>query len=319
MKKTNHKAVHKEDIYRIPRKPACPVVILDFRVIVHEINRYFEGACTTLGLDPFDPLTLRNPKLKQWLIDSWVIRINRGIDMLDWEPMRVIAVSDSKPYWRSVVCRKIGLEAYKGGRKKDLTGTLELIDRAGRATLAAYGIPYFSQRLFEADDWAGAAYRVKVHGAPGADELTGPVAVMPDRVMFLVTIDGDWQQLVRDDHEILWCNTGPRAWGPRLRGELEVRNHCLAKLKQSLKHPQEMAAAKARVGDAGDNLLIGSPIQLYDLIHRFPKPRYQVERVSSFNDFVAELINPEPNTCKDILDSVTANILKQGLPINLRG
>lgn len=301
-------AVHKEDVYQFPEKEACPVVIMDYRVICHEINRSTKRTLERLGID-YPPRALYDSRFHQWVRNVWKVQIHRGIDMMAWTPMRVVAVSDKKPYWRTEVCEQLELAPYKGNRGGEVDYLLELIDMLGQEELQEAGVSYFKLQGFEADDWAGAAYRIKVHDS-----------IMPDRVMFIRTIDGDWQQLVRDDHEILWANTGPASWGPRLRGELEVRAHCQKKLGQSLDHPQQMAAAKARVGDAGDNLFQGSPVELYDLVHRQQNDRYALETQGEiYERFREQLACAESNTDWRILETAKREILLAGGEISIRG
>jgi hypothetical protein len=176
------------------------------------------------------------------------------------------------------------LAEYKAGRGAH-EETFKTICRIGREYCISAGIPFFAQQGMEADDWAGAAYRIKIEAPLGSH--------VKERSMFLVTVDGDWMQLVSSEDNILWANTGP--WTPRLRGDREVVEHTQRKMGQRISRPRDMARAKERVGDLGDNLLKGSPLHLYDLCNRQINELYQVERSSQYEMLRFELEQPRSN------------------------
>ena len=83
------------------------------------------------------------------------------------------------------------------------------------------------------------------------------------RQVLLGTIDGDWQGLASNSHDIFWCNTGP--WLPRMRGDDEVIDYYLRKEGLKIKNARECYTVKVEVGDIGDGLLPGSPLRFFDL------------------------------------------------------
>jgi hypothetical protein len=236
-----------------------PIIIYDFQVVAHDIYKYIES---------YDYITNSAPELFTKLIKAaWAYRFNFGIDMIV-EPLKeftTLVVNDFKGktpdasetgegYWRHIVAKELGLQEYKQGRgvKPD---TFNLVCQIGLAYLHRHNIPYFAQEYMEADDIAGKLARIKRNSRANS--------VASERQMLLYTVDGDWQGLVDDQNKIIWCNIGP--WLPRMRNEREVIDYYYRKNGATITQARECYDVKVAKGDAGDGLLAGSPLRLFDL------------------------------------------------------
>lgn len=292
-------AALREESFVLDREPA-PLVVLDFMVAAWSVYGLVQNI-----------QHLYSPELLQKVIKAlWAIRINRGPDMLPRHDYRVVIVSDKRyekygAYWRGVeilkdermeivweeYCEAKGIShedtatSYKGNRREKDDNFYEVVE-IGWEYATKY-FPCFKEEGYEADDWAGAIYRV-------SRDTRG---VCRERQILLSTIDRDWSQLVDESHKIYWANT--RIPGPkeriqeRLAGEDQVILHTEIKLGVDIKTPRDLAAAKQAQGDLGDNLPPGSPIEYFDLCE--PHPRYRIERLPEFEDLVKELNDPTPN------------------------
>lgn len=268
----------------------CPVVILDYRVVVY--NLYYQY--TILKNSKFSKKFLDN-----WLKTSWAIVVNRGPTALPYmENHRVIVVSDSSPYWRSKYLESRGFPEYKGGRPDKTTEWYE-VNSAGIAYLSGFKSPidFIEVPGYEADDIAGALVRLN-----------------PGRLIFLHTIDSDWMGLVDDgelkkgisleelsqrsgkiDPTTIW--TSLREWSPRIRDEEGVRAHCLRRMGIEIDKPPELWLEKVQQGDKSDNLIPGSPIEVIDLLN--PPEEFDLLN-HPIRSFLEETINnPYPNTSKE--------------------
>lgn len=264
-----------------------PLVIIDFRVHLFAILNQSKEIPEEFFSD--------------WVKANWAVRLNRGPDMLPRDQYRIIVVDDSLKedvgYWRHVEKTD-----YKGNRPKERDEQYHLIKDIGLALINQFQLPFYSEPLFEADDWAGLCYRLKKDSQPDS--------VLAQREMFLSTVDLDWSQLVDDSLRILWANTGP--WPSRLKNEAEVRHYFYKKNKIRIKHPSEVAKLKSVVGDSGDNLKGGDDICLFDLIDE--NPRYQISgHLKAL--LRADLENPQPNNKLDNLDIATRWLIQNQLPI----
>jgi hypothetical protein len=198
----------------------------------------------------------------------WAYRLNRGPDMLDpFDFVAVIAddykgpVGDDasvngKGYWRHIEAHKLKMQEYKAGRapKKD---NFIFVQDVGYEYIDSKNssFHYFSKEYFEADDIAGKIARMKRNSSKRSK--------LGKRQVLLGTLDGDWQGIVSNKEEILWCNTGP--WLPRMRGDAEVVDYYLRKEGLKIKEAKECYTVKVEVGDIGDGLLPGSPLRFFDL------------------------------------------------------
>lgn len=239
-----------------------PLVVYDFQVLAHDIHKYLES---------YDYITNSDPLLFTQLIKAaWAYRLNYGIDttLEPLEKFTAIVVNDYKGtvpdgcaetgtgYWRHIVAQDLGLQEYKLGRgsKPD---TFSLVCQIGLAYIKSPNSTfyYYDQEYMEADDIAGKLARLK-RKAP-TDSVAGK------RQMLLYTVDGDWQGLVSDEHNIIWCNIGP--WLPRMRNNAGVVDYYYRKMGASISKARECYELKAQYGDLGDGLLPGSPLRLFDL------------------------------------------------------
>lgn len=266
-----------EDVYLHRLCPEAPLLINDFKVLAHLIAGYCVQMQSVPGF---------SDNIGDYIKAAWAYKLNRGPHYLKMpqQGWRSLVVEDSKPYWRHIECEALGLAEYKAGRSAH-TDDFKRLCRAGEEYCTLAGIPFFREPGYEADDWAGAAHRLKLESPEGSH--------LRNRSLFFVTVDGDWMQLVNSQHNMLWANTGP--WTPRLRGDREVVQHTEKKMGIRIARPADMARAKERVGDLGDNLLKGSPLHLYDLCSKQENPLYQIENARQHAQLALELEKPESN------------------------
>lgn len=289
----------REQSFKLEKDPA-PLVVVDFMVYAWGVFNQIQ-----------ELQHLYSPELLQKVTKAlWALRINRGPDMLPRHDYRIVVVSDKRfekygAYWRGVeilkdermeivweeYCEAKGISHeitptdYKGNRRQKDDNFYEVVE-IGWEYATKY-FPCFKEEGYEADDWAGAIYRV-------SRDTRG---VCRDRQILLSTIDRDWSQLVDESHKIYWANT--RIPGPkeriqeRLAGEDQVILHTEVKLGLEINSPQDLAFAKHQIGDGGDNLPPGSPIEYFDLCE--PHPKYRVEKFPEFEDLLINLNDPAPN------------------------
>lgn len=283
--------------------PVCPLIVFDFRVHAHHINELY-AQIETIDIS------------REWLERAWVNRLSRCPQYLPMQPARVIVVDDGRHpdlgYWRHLLCRRLGLAEYKGSRDLPLTATeaevhdrevsrrrLDTIVQVGYEVCKSLGLTVFRETFFEADDWAGAIYRIRRSGSL-------------DRQVLLSTVDTDWHMLVDDKLQILWANT--RDYAPVLRREQDVIDHTSRRLGKVIEHPSKLAIAKAECGDGADHLFPGSPLSLYDLTES--NPEWPIEGATQFPDLVRELNDPQPNR-PDGYELSRRWCLRNNLPIAL--
>lgn len=281
-----------------------PAYVIDFQVFAHNIFGYISSSIDT---------EIFSTKLDNIIRALWAIKVNRGPDMLPQMEFTAIVVDDYKGqvdsgasesaegYWRHIVAQECGLQEYKIGRaaKPELFHRVKAI---GYDYLRSKNSPfyYFKQVYMEADDLAGKLARIK-RNSPPQD-------VAANRQLLLGTVDGDWQGLVSDEHDILWANTGP--WLPRLRDEKAVVDYYLRKNKVKISSARECYDVKSIVGDAGDGLKPGSPLRLFDL--------WNEDHVYNFSEEVSDglceaLNDSRPNTRLDHLESASNYLLSLGI------
>lgn len=235
--------------------PNLPLVVIDYKVYAHQIHSFTESALGIVGDDV--------AKLRTVARALWAYRLNRGIDSLPPSDFTAIVIDDKKGnfgepdnpltgYWRHIEAHKLGMPEYKGGRP-DKPTLFPIILEEGLKYVQAEGskFHFFDKEYYEADDIAGKIARIHRDSPP------------LDRHILLSTLDGDWQGLVSDEHNIVWCNTGP--WLPRIRTESEVCDYYLRKEKLHIQSARETYTVKVEVGDRGDNLLPGTPLRFFDL------------------------------------------------------
>lgn len=251
-----------EDVYQPLQFPFPPVVVFDFKVYAHAINKYAENASEVAKTEE---------ELKTIMKAMWAYKLNRGPDMLPQFPFVGVVVDDLKGtfsedfseasttgqgYWRHIEAHKLDLPEYKGGRGEK-TPLFHITEAAGYEYIFSKGctFSFFSKEFYEADDLAGLVSRLKRNADPQSP--------LGQRQIILSTVDGDWQGLVSDSYDIVWANTGP--WLPRLRSEREVCDYYLRKDKLIIESAKGCYTVKEQVGDSGDNLLPGTPLRFFDL------------------------------------------------------
>lgn len=280
-----------EQIYTFKGKSTVPIAIIDLRVALFDILANYEQARSSII------------NVNDWAKAMWAMRLHRPLPWLKHQPVagyRVIVVDDFKSteygnYWRNIELERGGFETYKGNRSASWAARPEgynllldcLYDYLAKTDCP---IKIFRQEGFEADDWAGVAYRAKKKSS---------------RPMFLVTVDTDWSQLVDDKKSILFASTRP--YKPRLRSEYE----CIMWAKKKgmlIHHPREIANLKAEYGDPADCLAPGSPIGVISLIEPTRTPNEALCK-----ELEAELNIKTPNTNKKHLELASAWLARQGM------
>lgn len=255
-------------------KTKTPTVVFDFKVYARDIEARAKSIKKHLG--GFESIE----SMRNFMKACWAYQLNRGCDALELHTtpsgFTAIVIDDVKGkvpadstdneeslgYWRNIVGHRKGLLPYKGGRKpKDEIMLLAM--ETGYEYIEGRGdIPFISEELFEADDLAGELCRLKRKG------------IAADKMLYLSTLDGDWQVLVDaepnengfndDSPNIVWVNT--RHFNDRVRGNPEVLDYYRRKEGVNLKHPSQVSMLKNIKGDAGDNLDRGSGLRLFDLL-----------------------------------------------------
>jgi hypothetical protein len=318
--------VNLEQVYK-PRDPSVygvPLVVLDFRVALHGIlQRAYEFAEMTGTVLPMtepdadgkqwpDTTPLASHKLwPNWIRACWAIKLNRGPDMLPRTPYRVIVVDDNKVqlddgrtvYWRGLV-----YSLYKAGRSSETSRDTcyKSIRDIGHVTIAELGFSIYSKPLYEADDWAGVAHRLKL--AADRDSL------LWSRELYYSTVDSDWLQLVDDESGQLWANTGP--WPSRLKNESETRAYVLKRMGVRITKPYEIAAVKQHQGDTADDLPAGSNLSLFDLCNA--NPCYDLAKSVEASSLLSDLSKAEANTSFKHLQTAVQWCSANGLPVVAR-
>jgi hypothetical protein len=310
-----------ETYFKLDNDPA-PLVVIDFHVMLHDVLRWFEDKIEgSFNKEVEDKL----------LKGAWALKVNRGPDMLPRHTYRIAVVADSRfrdtgNYWRDrfmsesqVVqtawqnyAEKEGkdlseLPTHYKGHRKDKTDNFWRVFDIGWQYCNEY-FPVFSEEGFEADDIAGAIYRISRDGA--ADSIAR------QRQILLSTIDRDWSQLVDEDHRVYFANT--RHCFPnekiqeRLVGNQGVIEHTKHRMGYELDHPRNLADWKVLHGDMGDNLPPGSPKCLFDLCE--PHTEFVIEKAAPWYPDLVECLNePKANDRPDHFDQAYRQFVKISL------
>lgn len=249
-----------EDVFEVKESPLLPIYVIDFKVAAHFINGFYDIAEEIANGD--------QELLRNIIKAMWAYRLNRGPDML--EPFDFVAIIaddykgfvgddasvNGKGYWRHIEAYKLKMQEYKAGRAPKADNFV-LVQDIGYEYIDSKNstFNYFSKEYFEADDIAGKIARMKRSASKRSK--------LGKRQVLLGTLDGDWQGLVSNSHDIFWCNTGP--WLPRIRGDQEVIDYYLRKEGLKITQARECYTVKVEVGDIGDGLLPGSPLRFFDL------------------------------------------------------
>lgn len=256
--------------------PYLPLVVIDFKVYAHNVHSFTESVEHLVGGD--------EKRLRTIVRALWAYRLNRGIDSLPPRDFTAIVVDDNKGkfegteitgYWRHLEAYKLGMPEYKGGRP-DKPSLFPIILEEGYKYIQSPGstFHFFDKEFYEADDIAGKIARIQ------------RTETVLDRYVLLSTVDGDWQGLVSDEHKIVWCNTGP--WIPRIRTESEVCDYYLRKEKLNISTARDTYTVKVEVGDAGDNLLPGTPLRFFDLYEEDPVWGWTADEEATLRSIIAD-------------------------------
>lgn len=222
--------------------------------------------------------------------------LNRGPDTLEYTPHKKVFLDDSKPYWRNKYCPD-----YKGNRPPK-PAVRPLIRNLALRYIHHTKSTLFTREGFEADDFAGAFTRI-YHMA----NLTRSFKLPP---LLLWTVDSDWLQLVNDDLNISWHNTGP--WEPRIRREKEAVQWSHRRISKLVRQPQDIVALKCIQGDKSDNLPPNTPPFLIDLINT-----PQQHRLTAIPEVAQKILdtinNPVPDSCQESMHFAAKALTQQGL------
>jgi len=316
-----------ESFFKLGNNPQ-PVIVVDFHVYLHDVRKWFEEKIQG---------TL-DPEVEDKLIKGcWALKINRGPDMLPRHSYRVVVVADSRyrdtdNYWRDRFMRRSAevqtawfnyaqsqgkdlseIPTHYKGTRGEKTETFWRIFRIGWEYVNAY-FPVFSLEGYEADDIAGAIYRLSRDSSSDS--------IVRKRQILLSTLDRDWSQLVDESHNVFFANTRvpfPREKiQERLVGNQGVIEHTKHRLGFDLDHPKNLADWKVKAGDLGDNLPPNSPKCLFDLCE--PHTEFVIEKAAPwYGDLEECLNNPNPNIRDDHFEQTIRQFVKIGLepPIKL--
>lgn len=304
----DHTTTLLEDVFEPVLDPYCPVYVIDFKVCAHFINNYAEAAV--------DVANGSEEELRKIIKAMWAYRLNRGPDMLSPMPFVGLVADDlkgklpadfseasvsGKGYWRHIEAHKLDMAEYKGGRGEK-TEFFDLIQDEGYKYINSPGstFHYFAKEFFEADDIAGHVCRLKRKARKNSK--------LAKRQILLGTLDGDWQGLVSDEHQIIWANTGP--WLPRLRSEREVCDYYLRKEGMHITTARGCYDFKVEYGDLGDNLYPGTPLRFFDLYDEDTTWRFTKEDTKRL---LKVLNNTTPSNRSDHMLSARTFLLRKGL------
>jgi hypothetical protein len=315
-----------ETTFKLERDPA-PLVVNDFNVSVFRILNWYQNKIEGSF----------SPEVEEKLIKgAFALDTNRGPDMLPRHSYRILFVadcrySDTGNYWRNTFMTKSpevsqawtnyaeskrvplsSLPTSYKGQRSDKTDAFWTVYKICRDYAEEY-FPFFTHEGYEADDIAGAIYRLS--------RDSGPESVATKRQILLQTIDRDWSQLVDEEHKVYFANT--RVPFPneviqeRLVGNQGVIEHTAHRMGFDLDHPKNLADWKVLHGDMGDNLPPGSPKCLFDLCE--PNDDYNIEKVAPWFPDLVECVNdPKANDRPDHWDTTIRQFAKIALEAPVR-
>ena len=294
-----------------------PLVVWDFNVAVfHVINWYakISGSFKT--------------EVEEKLVrGAFALHINRGPDMLPRHTYRMLFVADKRfeetqNYWRNNVMQtcpvvkqawldhaereKIDIKEvnteYKGTRGEK-TEEFHFVYNICRSYAKEY-FPFYEVEGYEADDLAGAVYRL----SRDSSEET----IVRQRQIFLATLDRDWSQCVDEAHKIYFANTRypfpNEKIQERLVGNEGVIEHTLHRMGFDITHPSQLSKFKVLHSDMGDNLPKGTPIELFDLTEAHPD--YNIDKQTVFKELEECCNDPKANDRPDHFDQTLRQFAK---------
>lgn len=316
--------------------PKNHTAIIDFSVVAHQLhNILLQSAPEDEHYQGFVKAQMVHMMSTTWLGPL------RGT-----EDPQVILVTDSKPYWRSEyllrsevvanVAWKPKPKANKAQRLRELLtlGTAKTAEEQAESDSLtdALAIHYKSGRKFPEYSFRklrdtmmkiAIAQKWQILRLPGyeADDLAASVVMLNSGLpteaqhrITLVTVDADWMGLVNPN--VTWfCMNG---YYPRVRayGSPEFSEWSKRRLGISVSEPREIWDVKVLKGDKSDNLPIGSPIEVIDLLQ--PPVDHRIWEVQPIKGLVGSLLaNPRKPTLPDVTKA--KEYLRQlGIPLVIR-
>ena len=262
-----------------------PIQILDWRVAVFDI------------LSGFKPIQASyNVKTqKNWLRAAWAIRLNRGFTGFQLNPFHLVVVDDTGPYWKYDYLIEYWARVEQTGEPSEALKSLQKWQKKNKVPKGV--IPrYKDGRPEKGDDWymvcdAGKEYLLNEHRQTTllsyqgfeADDLAAAIVrcSLERRAndtglleldlphIYLHTIDTDWLGLVGE--HVTWvdmANYGSFSGVSRVRDVQETITYAsrARALKATIEEPREIWDIKVQKGDASDNLIPHSPLEVIDLL-----------------------------------------------------
>ncbi|MDJ0827718.1 MAG: hypothetical protein QNJ16_19695 [Rhodobacter sp.] len=208
------------------------------------------------------------------LMHFWQQKLHYPLINFPKQEFQLVIVDDTKysdgTYWRTRYLKNLPKDfpIYKGNRKPEERPELYYkLHEAGVKYAKTNKIHYLAKRGFEADDFAGAICQEVLK-----NEGIG-------RPVILYTVDSDWGQLVSDKYRILFYYSNLPVWKHKLRDEKIIRQWFLERQSTELHSVRDIVQAKVDFGDKSDNLEVGSPAGVIDLLNptiNLPK-KYHLE------------------------------------------
>ena len=294
-----------------------PLVVWDFNVAVFHVLNWYSKISGSFKKEVEEKLVR----------GAFALHINRGPDMLPRHSYRMLFVADkrfddSKNYWRNNVMQtsEVVKQAWVNHAeetgvsyddlKKDYKGTR---GEKSEEFWFCYNIcrdyattyfPFFEAEGYEADDFAGAVYRLS--------RDSEPESIVHKRQIFLATLDRDWSQCVDEAHQIYFANTRypfpNEKIQERLVGNEGVIEHTAHRMGYDITHPSQLAEHKVLHSDMGDNLPKGTPIELFDLCE--PHPDFNIDKLPVFQELKECCEENKPNDRPDHLEQTLRQFAK---------
>lgn len=285
-------------------------IVLDLSVALHQLDSVF----TQSQIEKEHWLGVLKAQLVWLQSGKWL-----GELLDNPEDTQLIAVCDSKPYWRTdylkdpTVYTKV--PEIKRGKAYP---RVEPIHYKGGRKFPSYNFTKVKEKtykLFDEQGWS----RLGITNYEADDVAAG--IVMSNRMLphdqqhriILVTTDADWMGLI--DHNTYWfCMHG---WQPRLRHDMEVINTWAKKrLKKDLENPRDIWRVKSAQGDKSDNLPPGSPIEVIDLTE--PPLEHRLWLNPGMSGVIKQILkNPESLRVQDT-DRAEDYLRRLGIPKCIR-
>lgn len=262
-------------------------VILDFSVFAHQLHNSFASAGAEKDKHHWKGILEAQA--------TWMLSGRWLGNLVDPNHMQLIAVCDSKPYWRKeYLLRPEVYETIQSVKRGKVVQNDKPIHYKGGRKFPEYHFTKVKEKLTEFCESVGLQF-LRVPGYE-ADDLAASLVVtnrlQPARWkqnIILATVDADWLGLV-DANTTWFCSHG---WHPRVRGSMEQINEwSRRRLKTSLEKPSDIWRVKAEQGDVSDNLPAGSPIEVIDLLN--PPEEHRLWETPLSKLLTRMLLEPQP-------------------------